>query len=63
MTPITLSPDRRDALVSQLDCAVRAVGAARLAGDPAAEATAHARVHTAKSALGQSDGPWWEHSV
>ena len=63
MSSSTLSPDRRDALVSQLDCAVRAVGAARLAGDPAAEATAHARVHTAKIALGQPDGPWWEHAV
>ncbi len=63
MSSATLTPDRRDELITQLDSARHAVGAARLAGDPAAEATAHARVHSAKAALGERGGPWWEHAA
>ena len=63
MSCTNLSPDRCQELLSQLNSARRAVGAARLAGDPAAEAMAHARVHTAKLALGERGGTWWEHAA
>ena len=38
----------------------RAVGAALRAADPEAEAAARARVHRAKTALGERGTPWWE---
>lgn len=40
----------------------RAVGAARRAGDGAAEGAARSRVHTAKVALGERGTPWWDQS-
>jgi hypothetical protein len=60
MTPIELTPESRRQLVAQLSSARRAVGAARLAGNPGAEAEAHARVHTVKVALGGDHGSWWD---
>jgi hypothetical protein len=41
----------------------RAVGVALRAGDPAAEAAARARVHRAKTALGERGTPWWEQTA
>ena len=43
-----------------LMAARRAVGAALRAGDAEAEAAARARVHRAKTALGERGTPWWE---
>ena len=60
MSIAQLTPDRRRELTVQLDSARHAVGDARRAGDPAAEATAHARLHTAQTALGQHHATWWE---
>jgi hypothetical protein len=55
-----LSEERRAALVSELGSARSAVGAAKRAGDLAAERAARARVHAAKVALGERGTPWWE---
>lgn len=44
----------------RLMSARRDVGAALRAGDADAEATARARVHRAKTALGERGTPWWE---
>ena len=63
MSCSNLPPDQCRELLSQLRSARHAVGAARLAGDPAAEAMAHARVHTAKLALGERGDTWWEHAA
>ncbi|WP_347569049.1 hypothetical protein [Qipengyuania flavescens] len=38
----------------------RAVGAAKRAGDPAAEKAARAKVHQAKVALGERGPVWWD---
>ena len=38
----------------------RAVGAAKRAGDAAAEKAARARVHEAKLALGERGPVWWD---
>jgi hypothetical protein len=43
-----------------LMAARRAVGAALKASDEAAERAARARVHAAKTALGERGTPWWE---
>ena len=44
----------------RLMSARRDVGTALRAGDTAAEAEARARVHRAKTALGERGTPWWE---
>jgi len=43
-----------------LMAARRDVGAALRAGDADAERTARARVHAAKTALGERGTPWWD---
>jgi hypothetical protein len=55
-----LSEQRRAELVAELMSARRAVGAAKRAGDDAAERGARDRVHQAKVALGERGVPWWE---
>jgi hypothetical protein len=52
--------ERRRELVSELMSARRAVGAAKRAGDAAAERRARDRVHAAKVALGERGPKWWE---
>lgn len=54
-----LAPDVRQALVDQLMTARRQVGAAKKAGDAAAERTARAAVDAAKRALGERGPVWW----
>ena len=54
-----LPEERRQALVSELMAARRAVGAAKRAGDAVAERAARDRVHAAKVALGERGTPWW----
>jgi hypothetical protein len=54
-----LSAQARQALVNQLMTARRAVGSARQAGDPEAEAAAHRAVDEAKRALGERGSVWW----
>ncbi|TXS49989.1 hypothetical protein [Streptomyces sp. t39] len=49
-------------LRSHLMAARRAVRAALADGDPGAERAARARVHRAKTALGERGTPWWEQS-
>jgi uncharacterized protein len=44
----------------RLMAARREVGAALRAGDAEAERAARARVHAAKTALGERGTPWWE---
>lgn len=44
----------------RLMTARREVGQALRTGDPDAEAAARARVHRAKTALGERGTPWWE---
>lgn len=44
----------------RLMSARRDVGTALRAGDASAEAAARARVHAAKTALGERGTPWWE---
>ena len=44
----------------ELMTARRAVGAALRAQDEGAERAARARVHAAKTALGERGTPWWE---
>ena len=46
----------------RLMAARRDVGAALRAGDRDAERAARARVHAAKTALGERGTPWWEQS-
>ncbi|MEV4950024.1 hypothetical protein [Streptomyces sp. NPDC053755] len=54
-------PDEAGArLRRHLMAARRAVGAALRAGDREAERDARARVHTAKTALGERGAPWWD---
>ena len=60
MSVTELTPEVRRKLIGQLDSARRAVGAARVAGDPGAEAEAHSRVHLAKHALGARGDAWWQ---
>ena len=55
-----IPPDVGAALRSALMSARRDVGAALRAGDAEAEAAARARVHRAKTALGERGTPWWE---
>lgn len=54
-----LAPATREALVSDLMRARRAVKTARAAGDATAEAEAHAAVDAAKRALGERGPVWW----
>lgn len=54
-----LAPDTRQALVSDLMTARRAVGAALKTGDPEALRRARAEVRTAKVALGERGPVWW----
>jgi hypothetical protein len=54
-----LDDDARARLVDALMRARRAVGRARRAGDPAAEATARAAVDAAKRGLGERGPVWW----
>ena len=51
-----------DQLRHELMSARRAVAAALRAADPAAEKAARARVHTAKTGLGERGTPWWTQS-
>lgn len=55
----TLSPERRDELVSELMAARRAVASARRAEDDEGERAARTRVHAAKVALGERGPTWW----
>jgi hypothetical protein len=55
----TLPETERVALVKALMDARRAVGAARRASDPVAEAAARKRVDEAKHALGERGAVWW----
>ena len=55
-----LPDDVAAALRSELMSARRAVGAALRAQDAEAERAARARVHRAKTALGERGTPWWE---
>ncbi|ABC64273.1 hypothetical protein [Erythrobacter litoralis] len=50
----------RQRWVDALMDARRAVGAAKRAGDAAAEKAARAKVHEAKVALGERDPVWWD---
>ena len=59
-TDPTLPEARRQELVDELMAARRAVGAAKRAGDEAAEKAARSRVHAAKVALGERGPKWWE---
>jgi uncharacterized protein len=56
----SLGEERRQELVDELMAARRAVGAAKRAADPDAEAAARARVHSAKVGLGERGPKWWE---
>ena len=55
-----LPEDVATRLRSELMSARRAVGAALKAQDVEAERQARARVHRAKTALGERGTPWWE---
>lgn len=55
----SLPEARKEALVSQLMQARRAVKAAKQAGDEAAEAAAHRAVDDAKRSLGERGPVWW----
>ncbi|GGC07276.1 hypothetical protein [Pseudoduganella buxea] len=54
-----LVPDTRQVLVGQLMTARRQVGAAKKAGDAAAERAARAAVDAAKRSLGERGPVWW----
>lgn len=54
-----LDPATAKSLVSALMAARLAVGVAKRAGDPAAEAVAHRAVDDAKRALGERGTVWW----
>lgn len=55
-----LAEGEHQRLVDALMDARRAVGAAKRAGDPAAEKAARAKVHQAKVALGERGPVWWD---
>ena len=55
-----LPEDERQRYVDALMDARRAVGAAKRAGDLAAEKAARAQVHQAKVALGERGPVWWD---
>lgn len=59
MSNPALAPDLRQQLVNRLMDARRQVGAARKAGDAAAERMARAAVDEAKRALGERGPVWW----
>lgn len=59
-TDPSIPEERRQELVNELMKARRDVGAAKRAGDAAAEADARSRVHAAKVALGERGPKWWE---
>jgi hypothetical protein len=59
MSDPALDPVRRDALVSELMRARRAMGEARRAGDRVAGAAAKSAVAAAKRSLGERGLPWW----
>lgn len=54
-----LTPEVRQALVTELMAGRRAVRTARSAGDEEAEAKAHTEVDRAKQALGERGPVWW----
>lgn len=54
-----LSEETRNALVSELMDARRAVNRAKRAGDATGLTEARRRVHEAKVALGERGPPWW----
>lgn len=56
----SLSPARKDELVSQLMAARRAVKQAKASGDAIAEAAAHRAVDQAKCSLGERGPVWWK---
>jgi hypothetical protein len=58
-----LPEDVAAVLRRELMSARRAVGAALRAQDGDAESAARARVHRAKTALGERGTPWWEQSA
>ncbi len=62
-TDPSLPDDVAAALRRQLMNARRDVGAALRAQDAEAERAARARVHRAKTALGERGTPWWEQSA
>ena len=57
-----LPPEVADRLRHELMSARRAVGAALRAADADAERAARARVHAAKTGLGERGIPWWTQS-
>lgn len=59
MSNPALSDETRAELVRNLMASRRAVGAAKRAGDGAAEDKAHAAVDVAKHALGERGPVWW----
>jgi hypothetical protein len=58
--PELIPVDRRQMLVDQLMSARRAVACARRTGDAGSEASARARAHSAKVALGERGEQWWD---
>lgn len=58
-----LPEDVAAVLRRELMSARRAVGAALRAQDTDAETAARARVHRAKTALGERGTPWWEQTA
>ena len=61
-TDPAIPEDAAAALRKVLMSARRDVGRALRAKDPVAEKAARARVHAAKTALGERGTPWWEQS-
>jgi len=59
-TDPAIPEDEAAALRQELMAARRAVRAALRTEDSDAEAAARARVHAAKTALGERGTPWWE---
>ncbi|GHH43022.1 hypothetical protein [Lentzea cavernae] len=58
-----IPPEPAARLRSLLMAARRGVGAALRAQDAEAERAARARVHLAKTALGERGTPWWEQTA
>lgn len=56
----SLSPERRQELVTALMQARRDVAKAKRLADPELERDARSRVHAAKVALGERGTPWWQ---
>lgn len=56
----SLSPERRQELVTALMQARRDVARAKRLADAELERDARSRVHAAKVALGERGTPWWE---